>query len=325
MATADDADTDDSSADTANAVDTAPVIPAAAPTASGIAAAGVTTAASAATGVTATIGVTAATGAEPRPRDVGLPQPTHVGFGLDAPTVAGDFGLVRDGSLIWLAYATPLEEESTSARRRKEAPPFQVKRLMPADALRIRGAHNQLNALAALALAVAIGVPMARLLHGLRGYAGEPHRCQLVAVIDDVEYYDDSKGTNVGATLAALRGLGKRCRLIAGGDGKGQDFSPLAPAVASHAAAVYLIGRDASRLREALAGSGVPLIDCASLEEAVQRAAADAVLGDAVLLSPACASLDMFRNYEHRAQVFVAAVRDVAEQRGTMIDTGVAC
>ncbi|MGD9946615.1 MAG: Mur ligase family protein, partial [Burkholderiaceae bacterium] len=251
--------------------------------------------------------------------------PARVSFGLDEPSSAGDFGLLRDGPLTWLAYAAPIDDELPAARRRKEPPPFLVKRLMPADALRIRGAHNHLNALAALALCTAVGVPLARMLHGLRGYAGEAHRCQLIALIDDVEYYDDSKGTNVGATLAALQGLGKRCRLIAGGDGKGQDFAPLAPAVARHAAAVYLIGRDAPRLREALAETGVPLVDCESLEQAVERAAGEAVLGDAVLLSPACASLDMFRNYEHRAQVFVAAVRELGERRGIIIDGGAAC
>ena len=179
---------------------------------------------------------------------------------------------------------------------------------MPADALRIRGRHNHLNALAALALCDAIGVPMARLLHAVRTYAGEPHRFQLVATIDGVEYYDDSKGTNVVATVAALRGLGRRCRLIAGGDGKGQDFSALVEPVRRHAASVYLIGADAPRLRETLAATGVPIVDCASLEEAVRRAGDDALDGEAVLLSPACASLDMFRDYEHRGDTFREAV-----------------
>jgi UDP-N-acetylmuramoylalanine--D-glutamate ligase len=187
---------------------------------------------------------------------------------------------------------------------------------MPVDALRIRGAHNQANALAALALASAIDVPMATLLHGLRSFEGEPHRCERIAVIDEVEYYDDSKGTNVGATVAALIGLDKQVLLIAGGDGKGQDFSPLAPAVARHAAAVFLIGRDAPTIRSALSGGDVPLHDCTSLEEAVTRAAEMARPGQAVLLSPACASFDMFRNYGHRAQVFVDAVRAHALERG---------
>ncbi|MEI7445909.1 MAG: cyanophycin synthetase, partial [Burkholderiales bacterium] len=189
---------------------------------------------------------------------------------------------------------------------------------MPADALRIRGAHNHANALAALALCRAAGVPMAAMLHALRGFEGEPHRCELVSVIRDIEWYDDSKGTNVGATVAALTGLGKPCVVILGGDGKGQDFSPLAPAVAVHAAAVMLIGRDAPAIRAALEaeGAGVPIHDCASLEEAVAEAARVVKPGQAVLLSPACASFDMFRNYGHRAQVFVDAVRRIAEEDG---------
>jgi UDP-N-acetylmuramoylalanine--D-glutamate ligase len=186
---------------------------------------------------------------------------------------------------------------------------------------------------------------MARLLHGLRDYAGEPHRCESVAVIDDVEYVDDSKGTNVGATVAALNGLGaveeqkardavgetvvkatgnastnrasaSKLWLIAGGDGKGQSFEPLAQPVARHARAVLLIGQDANRLRAALAETGVELIDCATLEQAVQTASERARTGDVVLLSPACASFDMFRNYLHRSETFVAAVQQVALHRG---------
>jgi len=234
-----------------------------------------------------------------------------VSFGADAPAAAGDFGLVQEHGIDWLAHARPEDDPTAGAstRRRRAPAGFHVRRLMPADALRIRGAHNRLNALAALALCDAIGVPMARMLHGLRSYAGEPHRCQLVATIDGVEYYDDSKGTNVGATVAALRGLGRRCRLLAGGDGKGQDFSALVEPVRAHAASVYLIGVDAPRLLQALAASEVPIVLCASLGEAVQRARDDARDGEAVLLSPACASLDMFRNYEHRGRCFVQAVR----------------
>ncbi len=240
-----------------------------------------------------------------------------VSFGSDAPSAAGDFGLVHENGIAWLAHARPDDDAPAAAagpaaRRRRAPATFHLRRLMPADALRIRGEHNQRNALAALALCDAIGVPMAKMLHAVRGYAGEPHRCQLVAAVGGVEYYDDSKGTNVGAAVAALRGLGKRCRLIAGGDGKGQDFAPLAEPVRSHAASVYLIGADAARLRQALAATGVPLVDCESLDEAVRRASDDALAGEAVLLSPACASLDMFRNYEHRGQCFVHAVRALA-------------
>ena len=237
-------------------------------------------------------------------------------FGAAPPNAAGDFGIVHEGGLRWLAVAVAGEELPGGARRRREAPAPVVRRLMPADALRIRGAHNHGNALAALAIAAGLGLPLAKLLHGLRDFAGEPHRCELVAVLDDIEYYDDSKGTNVGATVAALSGLGKRCLLIAGGDGKGQDFGPLADAVRAHARAVFLIGRDAPLLRTVLQDTGVPLHDCASLEQAVGMAREQARLGDAVLLSPACASWDMFRDYAHRAEVFVAAVRALGHEAG---------
>jgi UDP-N-acetylmuramoylalanine--D-glutamate ligase len=238
-------------------------------------------------------------------------QRRSVSFGAGAPSVAGDFGIVRDGSLDWLVQA--VDADDSPPRRRATPVAVTLRRLMPADALQIRGQHNRLNALASLALCSAAGLPMARLLHGLRAYAGEPHRCQLIALIDGVEYYDDSKGTNVGATVAALEGLGRPCHLIAGGEGKGQDFSPLAPAVARHASAVFLIGRDAPRLRQALAPTGVALSDCPDLPSAVRLAAQGAVAGEAVLLSPACASFDMFRDYAHRAEVFCEAVRELQE------------
>jgi UDP-N-acetylmuramoylalanine--D-glutamate ligase len=235
-------------------------------------------------------------------------------FGTAAPAEDGDFGIALDGGLRWLAQAAPAEEPI--GRRRKEPVAIMVKRLMPAEALLLRGTHNQLNVLAALAMASAIGVPMARMLHALRDFEGEAHRCQLVASINEVEYYDDSKGTNVGATVAALAGLGKRCVLIAGGEGKGQDFSPLMGTVRSHARAVLLIGRDAPMIQDAIAASGVPVEQCESLQAAVARAAQLATARDAVLLSPACASFDMFRNYGHRGEVFVEAVKDLALEAG---------
>ena len=242
-------------------------------------------------------------------------QARAVSFGLDAPRVPGELGVVREGALDWLAEAVAPEAGRRRARRAEPAE-ARINRLMPAAALRIRGRHNQANALAALALARAIGLPLAPLLHALREYAGEPHRCEPVAVIDGVEWIDDSKGTNVGATAAALDGLDARAVLIAGGDGKGQDFSPLAAPVARAARAVVLIGRDAGAIEAALAASGVPIERCASLDEAVLRAQALARPGDAVLLSPACASLDMFRSYVHRAEAFVAAVRRLADEAG---------
>jgi UDP-N-acetylmuramoylalanine--D-glutamate ligase len=253
------------------------------------------------------------------------PTAPMVTFGAGAPTQAGDFGLVGERGVLWLANAVAGEEIEKKRRKNELAEPAEciVNRLMPADALHIRGLHNATNALAALALCRAIGLPMAQLLHGLREYKGEPHRVELVAAIGGVDYYDDSKGTNVGATVAALNGLGKafsgaaqKIVLIAGGDGKGQDFEPLAEPSSRYVRSVLLIGRDAPKLREALEPSGVELVDCRSLPEAVQRAAALAQAGDAVLLSPACASLDMFTNYAHRAQVFVDAVRELALAQG---------
>lgn len=250
-----------------------------------------------------------------------------VTFGTGEPAELDSFGLVNERGVFWLAQAVASEEVIEKKRRKNDPAPEPVptmaKKLMPADALKIRGQHNAANALAALALCRAIGLPFAPLLHGLREYQGQPHRVELVTAVNGVEYYDDSKGTNVGATVAALNGLGKalggqdqRLVLIAGGDGKGQDFSPLAEPVSRYVRAVLLIGRDAPALREALEPSGVELIDCATLPEAVKRASALAQANDAVLLSPACASLDMFRNYAHRAQVFVDAVREIALENG---------
>jgi UDP-N-acetylmuramoylalanine--D-glutamate ligase len=141
---------------------------------------------------------------------------------------------------------------------------------------------------------------------GLKTFKGLPHRLELVAARRGVEWYDDSKGTNVGATVAALRGLGRKSVLILGGDGKGQDFSPLRDVVLKFASHVLLIGRDAP-----LIGNVVPGESCASLEQAVQRAAELARPGEAVLLSPACASFDMFRDYRHRGEVFAQAVRSL--------------
>lgn len=258
--------------------------------------------------------------------DMARPGATPVTFGTDLPETAGSYGVLRDGGMPWLIVAEPdteAEPEQKPRRRKKdegaaEAVPVRHKRLMPADALHIRGLHNATNAMAALALCRAIDLPLNALLHGLREYRGEPHRVEWVATIDEVEYFDDSKGTNVGATVAALNGLDKRVVLIAGGEGKGQDFSPLAAPVTQYARAVVLIGKDAGAIREALAATGTQIVDAATLEEAVEKSAGLAESGDVVLLSPACASLDMFRNYVHRAQVFRAAVEELALSRGIM-------
>lgn len=248
--------------------------------------------------------------------------PRTVTFGLNEPTQDGDYGLSRDNGIAWLVEAVDRDapDEATTSRRRKRdaahTPDIAQKRLMPADALRIRGLHNAANALAAFALARAIDLPAAPLLHALREYRGEAHRVEVIATIDDVDYVDDSKGTNVGATVAALDGLAQKIVLIAGGDGKGQDFAPLVAPVARWCRAVMLIGRDAPAIRDTLAETGVPLADHATLEGAVHAAADLAEPGDAVLLSPACASLDMFRNYAHRADVFRAAVDEIAIDKG---------
>jgi UDP-N-acetylmuramoylalanine--D-glutamate ligase len=249
--------------------------------------------------------------------------PHPVTFGVDAPTQPDEYGLVRDGGITWLAWA---EDLSMGHRRRKAAAELPgvdgqvfVHKLMPVDALRIRGRHNAMNALAALALARAIGCPLAPMLHALATYGGEPHRVALVETIDGVEYYDDSKGTNVGATVAALEGLGaegKRLVVILGGDGKGQDFSPLVAPLAAHARGVVLIGRDGPAIGALLQAAVYPVHTAVTLPEAVTLCARIAQRGDAVLLSPACASLDMFRNYPHRAQVFVEAVRALAADQG---------
>lgn len=247
-------------------------------------------------------------------------------FGLDQPSRPGDWGLETVNGMTWLVRALALDETRQRGRKTDEDDEIYFQRLMPADALRIRGRHNAANALAALALATSTGAPLAPMLHGLRDYRGEPHRVEPVAIVSEVEYFDDSKGTNVGATLAAVRGLGadRRLVVILGGDGKGQDFAPLAEPLARHARAAVLIGRDAARIREqvqaAAERAGVPLLDAATLPEAVRACAAAAQPGDAVLLSPACASLDMFRDYKHRADVFVDAVRELAAEHGADLE-----
>ena len=214
----------------------------------------------------------------------------NITFGLNMPAVESDFGIERADEEIWLVQGT--------------------QRLLKASELRVHGLHNVANALAALALSSAINFPMHTMLDALRSFKGLPHRVERVAEIDGVTYYDDSKGTNVGATIAALQGLECKSVLIAGGEGKGQNFAPLSPAVAQHARAVVLIGRDAAIIAAALSGCGVKVTFAEDMNDAVVQASRLAQSGDAVLLSPACASFDMFRNYEHRAEMFVQAVQD---------------
>jgi UDP-N-acetylmuramoylalanine--D-glutamate ligase len=248
-------------------------------------------------------------------------RPWHT-FGLDLPSQPGDWGIETVNGMDWLVRAQALDET------RLTGPDVDcwMQRLMPADALRIRGRHNAANALAALALATSTGHPMGRMLHGLREYRGEPHRVEPVGVIHGVTYLDDSKGTNVGATLAAINGLGPDQRLVVilGGEGKGQDFSPLAQPLATFARALVFIGRDAQRLRDAVGAAlddaQVPMAMASTLPEAVRWAAEQARHGDAVLLSPACASLDMFRDYAHRAEVFVQTVGELALDAGVELE-----
>jgi len=215
-------------------------------------------------------------------------------FGLNRPDING-FGLREENGEKYLA--------------------FQFENLMPVSELKIRGAHNQSNALASLALGHAAGLPFEPMLQALRNFGGLVHRCQWLRERNGVSYYDDSKATNVGAALAAIEGLGEdipgQLVLIAGGDGKGADFSALKNPVATHCRAVVLLGRDAELLATTF-GDSVPLIRVKTLEEAVQRAAECAQEGDAVLLSPACASLDMFKNFEERGRVFAQAVGDLS-------------
>jgi UDP-N-acetylmuramoylalanine--D-glutamate ligase len=226
-----------------------------------------------------------------RVKRMAIPGRGIVSFGLDTPGDEADFGLRENRGESWIVQGDRF--------------------LLPVSALPIAGLHNAANAMAALALCAAIGFEPVSLLPALRDFRGLPHRVERVAEIGGVAYFDDSKGTNVGATLAALQGMGRKVVVILGGDGKGQDFSPLKAAVAGHARAVVLIGRDGPLIGQAIEGCGVPMVTAVDLPAAVRQSAELAWPGDAVLLSPACASFDMFRNYEHRAQVFVDAVREM--------------
>ena len=259
----------------------------------------------------------------PAPVKVKLQKPqqrAHLTFGADLPRNPGDYGIEVVAGMAWLVRA--MEADTVGRKARDPLDDVVIQRLLPADALRIRGRHNATNALAALALAHAAGCALGPMLYGLREYRGEPHRVEPVGTVHGVEYFDDSKGTNVGATVAALTGLGadRRIVLILGGLGKGQDFAPLAAPVARYVRAVVLIGRDAPLIRQALQGQGVPLLDAVDMHEAVQMATGQAKSGDAVLMSPACASMDMYRDYAHRAQAFVQAVHDIAEEAGQWLE-----
>jgi UDP-N-acetylmuramoylalanine--D-glutamate ligase len=262
----------------------------------------------------------------PEPVRVKLQRPvirSYVTFGGNMPQRPGDFGIEEVNGMVWLVRA--LEADETRKKRKGEEEEIHIQRLMPADALRIRGRHNAINALAALALTCSAGCALGPVLYGLREYRGERHRVEAIGIFNDVEFFDDSKGTNVGATVAAINGLGadRKVVIILGGEGKGQDFSPLAAPVARHARAVVLIGRDAPLIRAALEDCEVPLVQATSMADAVALANGKAHAGDAVLMSPACASFDMFDNYEHRAAVFVQAVVDLASAAGVELEGAV--
>jgi len=225
----------------------------------------------------------------------------EAGVGARAPRIVtfsteraqADFTLLEDGTRRLLA-------------RRGEA-------LLDAARMKISGVHNAANALAALALGEAVGLPLPAMLEAIETFPGLPHRSQWVAEVAGVRYVDDSKGTNVGATLAAVAGSPGQLVVIAGGEGKGQDFTPLAAGFRGKVRHVVLIGKDAAAIERSLEGA-CTVERSATLPEAVSAAARAAHPGETVLLSPACASLDMFRDYHHRGEVFAAAVRALAER-----------
>ena len=221
-------------------------------------------------------------------------------------------GMARAGRTLYTFGRDAPRTEKEWGLSGGEGPPALLhgaKRFLAADELAVQGLHNATNALAAHALCHALGVADEPAAAALRSFEGLPHRLQKVGEVRGVAFYNDSKGTNVGAAVAALKGMDRMVVLIAGGEGKGQDFRPLAEAVAGRTRAVVLIGRDAGLIARALDRSGVTLLSAAGMEQAVRSAYAEARPGDAVLLSPACASFDMFRNYVHRGDAFAAAVR----------------
>lgn len=243
-------------------------------------------------------------------------------FGSDMPILANDMGIEQMNGMAWLYANEEASFELPAVKKRNPEIPLRKKgigkRLMPADAMRVRGTHNALNALAAMQLCKAIGITYTPLLTALRNYEAHPHRSCYVRTIQGVDFVDDSKGTNVGATYAALTGIGRPVVIILGGVGKGQDFSPLIVPIQQYARAVLLIGQDKGLIHDILVSTQKPLVSVKTLEEAVQTSMQYAQEGDVVLLSPACASLDMFKNYHHRGQAFVQAVDQLASDYGEL-------
>jgi UDP-N-acetylmuramoylalanine--D-glutamate ligase len=229
-----------------------------------------------------------------------------VSFGLDAPA-PGHYGLIEQNGETWLA-APPQDEAQAGMRQQASSSRIPPSPLLPLSVLRIQGLHNAANALAALALADAAGIPREGSLRALRAFKGLPHRCEWIAEVGGVTWINDSKGTNVGASLAALQGFSGPLLWLGGGQGKGQDFTALRGPLKDKARAAIVFGEDAARIERDLGGA-VPLQRVPDLAAAVAAARQLAQAGDRVLLSPACASLDQFRNYEDRGAQFAALVR----------------
>lgn len=249
-------------------------------------------------------------------------------FGSDLPSRLGDYGLESVNGVTWLVRAISFDDIVIKKQRSLIEPKIELsmQRFIPADALQLRGQHNMLNALAALSLVESIGCSISRVLFGLREYKGEAHRVESIGILNGVEYFDDSKGTNVGATLAAISGLGieRKMVVILGGDGKGQDFSPLIAVVSKFVRAVVCMGKDKALISDVLKNVDVPKASVDSMALAVLAAEKFSQNGDAVLLSPACASLDMFDNYEHRGRIFQAEVFKLMEKQVLNMKEGVA-
>lgn len=220
-------------------------------------------------------------------------------FGAGAPAGEGNMGIAITNNIPWLCTSN--------------------QNIMPLNALQVRGTHNALNAQAAMLLCKVAGCDQNNIALALRSYHGEPHRMEYIRSVAGINFINDSKGTNVAATIAALNGSEEPVILIAGGLGKGQDFAPLAQSAQQYAKAVVLIGEDAPVLAKAFAASGVSCELAQDMNQAVQTAFNKAAHGDTVLLSPACASMDMFRSYEHRGQCFINAVQELALDCGEVV------
>lgn len=244
-------------------------------------------------------------------------------FGEDEPLLLGDLGIHHENDMAWLAARIDddFDQPLSGAARKKNKQAVtrtrgHLKQLMPVEALAVKGRHNALNALAALALCRSLGLGWSPLLHALSRFQAAPHRMNFVRTIDGVDFINDSKGTNVGATLAAINGLEQLLVVILGGLAKGQDFSPLQEPLNNKAKAIVLIGHDAKQIEQELCATKVAIVHAASMQDAVNKAMGLAISGDAVLLSPACASMDMFSNYMQRGIAFEDAVQELALEHG---------